>query len=171
VVRVGYDTLTVADAAALHLPAGRPWLEPGTEVAVVVPGTTRLRGDWYLTVQECDEWSWEEITTNADSLVAWMRTEALVGGKARLRTRREGDVFRPHGLGGSQVRLSDFLINVKVPLRWRDHLPLLVADGSILWVVGERLSEGALVRRDEGRVLRLEFGRTEPPVAGGCDAR
>jgi hypothetical protein len=58
---------------------------------------------------------------------------------------------------GAHVQLSDFLINVKLPAAWRDHLPLLVAGGRILWVVGWRVSEPALVEGNSERVVRLGF--------------
>jgi tRNA(Ile)-lysidine synthase len=47
--------------------------------------------------------------------------------QAILRTRQEGDRFQPQGMHGAEVRLSDFLINNKIPRPWRDHLPLLVS--------------------------------------------
>ena len=87
-----------------------------------------------------------------------MDVEALEG-RPRLRARREGDRFRPQGMGGAEVRLSDFLINAKVPWAWREHLPLLVVGERILWIAGERLSEAAIVKPNSDRVLRLEFRR------------
>lgn len=48
-------------------------------------------------------------------------------------------------------RLQDFFVDTRVP-RWRrDRVPLLVAGGDVLWVIG--------VRRDR-RYLALGTGRT-----------
>jgi tRNA(Ile)-lysidine synthase len=97
------------------------------------------------------------ITNNPYLRTAWMNADALEDTPA-LRTRREGDRFRPHGMEeGVEVQLSDFLINVKLPAAWRDHLPLLVSGGEILWVVGLRLSEEALVYPETMTVVRLRF--------------
>jgi len=156
VVRVGYEHLTIADAEALHLSENRPWLPPGTELSVAVPGETELPEGWMLHATLPASWSMAEITTNLDPLVAWLDAEAL-GTHPVLRTRKPGDRFAPQGMGGHHVDVSDFLINVKVPQTWRDHLPLLVAGDRILWIVGWRISEHALVRPGSKHVARLHF--------------
>ncbi|MBN1248100.1 MAG: tRNA lysidine(34) synthetase TilS [Anaerolineae bacterium] len=153
---VGYTTLTIGDADALHLPAERPWLPPDAEIPIAVPGVTPLPNGWQLHAQEMAHWNMETIRRNPNPLVAWLDRDA-VGKAPALRTREEGDRFRPQGMDGAEVRLSDFLINIKLPRRWRDHLPLLVADDHILWVTGLRLSQKARVREDSERVAYLRL--------------
>ncbi len=156
---VGYTTITIGDRGALHLPPELPWLDDGAVVPTAIPGTTPLPGEWRLHARRAPHWNFEAIINNPHPLVAWMDADTL-GESPILRTRRPGDRFRPQGMGGAEVRLSDFLINNKVPRRWRDHLPLLEADGHILWVVGLRLSEAALVREDTRHVVYLRFRNT-----------
>jgi tRNA(Ile)-lysidine synthase len=153
---VGYETLTIAEAGALHLPEERPWLKAGEMLPVVLPGETTLPGGWSLHAQEASHWNLEAIVENPNPLVAWIDKAALTD-KPILRTRQEGDRFRPQGMQGSEVRLSDFLINTKVPRQRRDHLPLLVAGDEILWITGMRLSEVALVRPETEAVVYLRF--------------
>ncbi len=153
---VGYTTLTIGDQEALHLPPEQPWLNPGTRIQVPVPGEVELLGGWHLHTQWASHWNLDVITENTNPFVAWLDAEAL-GDQPLLRTRQTGDRLHPQGLGGSEVRLSDFLINVKLPQPWRDYLPLLEADGRILWVAGVRLSEEALVRPETQRVVYLRF--------------
>lgn len=156
-VTIGYDTLTIAQEGVYHLPAERPWLAPETHVPVEVPGVTPLPGSWELHAQTATHWNLEAIANNPNPLVAWIDADVL-GETSRLRTRKRSDRFRPHGMGGSEVRLSDFLINLKVRRPWRDHLPLLVnAQDRILWVVGHRLSHSALVKPETDRVVYLRF--------------
>ncbi len=153
---VGYTTVTIADADAMHLPSERPWLDVGSDIGVSIPGMTPLPDGWAIQAEEVTHWDLEVIKDNMNPLVA--RLDAGVLGKTPLlRTRQAGDRFRPQGMQGSEVRLSDFLINIKIPRRWRDHLPLVVADDRILWVAGLRLSEEALVRTDTERVVYLRF--------------
>ena len=156
VARVGYERLTIADAEALHLPEDQPWLPPDTELPVTVSGETPLPGGWTLQATPLRTWSMADVRQNPDPLIAWLDVEA-VGEQPVLRTRRPGDRFAPHGMDGAHVKLSDFMINVKLPQAWRDHLPLLVGEVGILWVVGWRVSEDALVRTDSERVVRLRF--------------
>ena len=71
-------------------------------------------------------------------------------GMLGVRSRRPGDRFHPEGMMGRK-RLQDFFTDTRVP-RWRrDRVPLLVAGGDVLWVIG--------VRRDR-RYLASGTGRT-----------
>ncbi len=58
----------------------------------------------------------------------------------KLRNRRCGDRFQPLGMQGTK-KLKDFFIDMKIPLKQRDSIPLLVSSEEILWVVGYRMSE------------------------------
>lgn len=49
-----------------------------------------------------------------------------------LRTRQPGDRFRPVHLRGHQQKLKAWLINQKIPAYWRDTIPLLMHNDTIL---------------------------------------
>ena len=71
-----------------------------------------------------------------------------------VRARRPGDRFSSFG-GDGERRLKSFLIDEKIP-RWeRARLPLVEADGRILWVGGVRRSDAAPVTARTARVLEL----------------
>ena len=95
------------------------------------------------------------------------------------RTRRPGDRFRPFGSAGAK-KLKAFLIDRKLPRAERDGLPLLAVEGggwkvegsetavqrpstihlppsTILWAVGQRLSEAARVPPDAERLVIIEY--------------
>ncbi|MBN2004882.1 MAG: tRNA lysidine(34) synthetase TilS [Anaerolineae bacterium] len=160
---VGYSTLSIADRRALHLPPEKPWIETSTTFDVAVPGALSLLAGWSLHTQWVNHWNLDIIAENTNPLVAWIDARAMQG-PLTLRTRRQGDRFQPQGMRGSGVHLSDLLINVKMPCLWRDHLPLLESGGRILWVVGLRLDEAALVRPDTEQVIYLCF--REPQANG-----
>ena len=114
-------------------------------------------GEWSCRAELLDEWSAAEVAGNKDRWVAYLDAAAL-GTGLRLRARRPGDRFRPQGLGGHAPRLTDWMINAKIPRRYRDRLPLLVtAEGEILWVCGWRVAESGLVGAATKRVARFEF--------------
>ena len=80
----------------------------------------------------------------------------LTGTTFSVRSRRPGDRFRPLGLGGTQ-KIQDFLVNVRIPRRLRDRVPLLVnGEGEIAWIIGHRIDDRFKVRPGTKRVLRLK---------------
>ena len=56
-----------------------------------------------------------------------------------IRTRREGDVFKPFGSGTK--KLKEYLIDSKIPQRKRDKLPLLCYNDRVLAIFGVQISE------------------------------
>lgn len=57
-----------------------------------------------------------------------------------IATRRPGQRFQPLGLR-YQKKLSEFLIDRKIPQELRDQLPLLICNGEVVWVAGVEVSE------------------------------
>jgi tRNA(Ile)-lysidine synthase len=157
---VGYDTLTIGDAGDAGPPPDEPMLWRTDPLAVQVPGTTPLpRSRWALQAEVLDEWDAHQVAANPDPWTAYFDLDALPGPLA-LRPRRRGDRFRPQGMAGHRVKLSAFLINLKVPRAWRDHVPLLAAGDEVVWVCGLRIGEGVTVGPETRRVARLWFSRT-----------
>jgi tRNA(Ile)-lysidine synthase len=74
----------------------------------------------------------------------------------QLRTRKRGDRFQPFGMQ-ADVRLSEYMINRRIPRRLRDTWPLLVQGGNILWVCGVGISEQARVREADARCLAVRY--------------
>jgi tRNA(Ile)-lysidine synthase len=71
-----------------------------------------------------------------------------------VRTRREGDVFRPLGMNGSK-KVKELFIDEKIPLSVRDKIPIFWSGDEILWVVGSRPAARFAVKRSSRKVLRL----------------
>jgi tRNA(Ile)-lysidine synthase len=73
-----------------------------------------------------------------------------------VRPWQEGDWFMPIGMKGKK-KLSDFLIDQKVPLNLKDNVFVLVsADGKIAWVIGFRPDERFKVTEQTERVLTVK---------------
>lgn len=58
-----------------------------------------------------------------------------------LRLWKPGDSFAPLGMGGQRKKISDFLIDIKLPRYQKERVYVLCAAGDIIWVVGHRISE------------------------------
>lgn len=71
------------------------------------------------------------ITVDADKLIQPLS----------IRTRKDGDLFRPLGMTGEQ-KLSDFFINRKIDSYRRNQIPLIMdAEGDIIWIYGIEISD------------------------------
>ncbi len=88
----------------------------------------------------------------------WLDRECL-GDRVQVRTRLPGDRFQPLGMDRDK-KLQDFFTDARVPVDWRDRVPLLVSSRGIAWVVGYRIAHWARVR-EEGTApagaVRIEF--------------
>src|SRR5829696_5283587 len=98
-------------------------------VRLTVPGRARF-GDWEV----------EARVGGAGDV-----TVRDLGSELTVRAWREGDRMRPAGLGGSKS-LQDLFTYRKVPRALRHTLPVVEAEGEIVWVagvaVGERFAAG-----------------------------
>lgn len=73
---------------------------------------------------------------------------------------REGDRMHPFGMEGTK-KLSDLLVDVKVPQRLRRVTPVVRDDGRVLWVAGVRLAEECRVTPATRRVVDLVWHRKD----------
>ena len=71
------------------------------------------------------------------------------------RTWQAGDYFVPLGMR-QEKKLSDFLIDLKIPFNSKADITVLESRGEIIWVVGYRISERYKVTADTKRVLIIE---------------
>ncbi len=161
---VGYDTLTLCDEADTcpHLAlANEPLLWSADPLPVRVPGLTHLLDSvWSLHAQVLERWDAAQIAANPDPWTAYFDADKF-DAPLTLRPRRPGDRFCPQGMDGHSVKVSAFMINVKIPRVWRDHVPLLLAGDDIAWVCGRRTAEKVAVGPETRRVMRMKFITSE----------
>jgi tRNA(Ile)-lysidine synthase len=156
---VGYDTLIIGEASDAGPPPDEPLLWSDRSLSVPLPGTTPLpESDWILEARVLKHWNMEEITATGHPWTAYFDAEALTQ-PIVLRRRRRGDRFRPHGMEGHTVKVSELMINLKIPRVWRDYAPLLVAGDEVVWLCGHRIAHGVAVERQAHEVARFRFQR------------
>ncbi len=120
-LRVDYDAVYIERANAHERPVLS--LEPGTELHIQVPGKVSLPDDIsiYFTLEQPEKPS--------------ARLALRQGATLHLRTRRPGDRFKPLGMAGHSQKLSDWMINRKIPQAHRDHIPLLFVNDVLAAVI------------------------------------
>lgn len=86
--------------------------------------------------------------------VAYLDQEKLIFPLV-LRPWKEGDWFMPLGMKGKK-KLSDFVIDKKIPLNFKDNILVLVSGKDIVWVMGLRLDERYKVTQWTKKITKLE---------------
>jgi tRNA(Ile)-lysidine synthase len=159
ILRLGYDRALLAHENAPWPPsddAPRLAREP---LLVQVPGRTALGGGWVLdadlVARDALPWDWDRAP---HPLTAYLDADRLAETPI-LRTRRAGDRLTPLGLEGRRQRLTDLMINEKIPREERDAVPLLVSGEEIAWVVGLRVGARFAVGPETRRIVRLRVRR------------
>lgn len=76
-----------------------------------------------------------------------------------VRTRKEGDVFYPLGLGGKK-KVKDFFMDEKIHYQDRGQIPIVTdLTGRIVWIVGLRMSDEVKITTSTKRILSLHLSR------------
>jgi len=82
-----------------------------------------------------------------------------------IRNREPGDKFKPIGMNTFR-KLSDFFIDLKIPVVDKDTIPVIVnGNGEIIWLAGLRQDDRYKITGDTGRIVILEL----VPVSGEGD--
>lgn len=71
-----------------------------------------------------------------------------------LRRWHDGDAFTPFGMEGRK-KVSDYLIDRKVPLPEKQRQFVLLSGGRIAWLVGQRIDDAFRITDSTERVLRI----------------
>ena len=125
-----------------------PDAEPPPPVRLAVPGLARF-GDW-------------EVEARLDAPGDVSVTD--LGPAVTVRAWRDGDRMRPAGLGGSKS-LQDLFTDRKVPRALRRTLPVIEADGEIVWVAGVAVDERFAA--SEGEPGSVGLSARSVPGGGG----
>jgi len=138
------------------------WLQFKGETTFQIPGKLCLENGWILKVDLVDdpEDAEKEARQNTNPYHAWMELEQDQT-HLFVRNRKPGDVFKPLGMGGNKMKLSDFMINLKIPQTARAHWPLVCVGDEIAWVPGYRLAHPfRLGRGGNEKVIKLQAYRS-----------
>jgi len=132
-------------------------------LALPVPGEIDLGNGWTLA---SDSLSTPGLLANAGSsnpggFQAWV-DEASLPAPLSVRCRLPGDRFSPLGMDGQSLKLSDFMINVKMPRRARPGWPLVVSGSEIVWVPGYRLAHPFRITPETTRAVHMRLYSASP---------
>jgi tRNA(Ile)-lysidine synthase len=121
------------------------------ELPLSIPGETRLPG-WLVTASVAKR---KPLQEEDDSLSACFDLDKT-GDRLSVRNRRRGDRFQPLGMSQTK-KLNRFMIDAKIPRRWRERVPIVSSPEHIVWVVGYRIDDRVKVTGETRQVLCLRF--------------
>jgi len=139
-----------------------PQLDDDDPLTVPIPGRLDLADGWMFSVEIVDDhiYARKQTAVNVNPFQAWIsvdeqETELIV------RPRRSEDRFAPLGMDGKTAKITDFMINQKLPRRCRAYWPLVCVDAEIAWIPGYRLGRTFRIAAEKQNViyLRLTFYR------------
>jgi len=120
---------------------------------VISPGkTVDLLNDYKLTsqIRPADA----SILSVASKLTAVLDYEKLTG-DLTVENPKPGSRFMPLGMNGKTVKISDYFINQKIPVHYRQKYPLVYAGDTIAWVPGYQIAECYKVDETTQKVIIL----------------
>ncbi len=95
----------------------------------------------------------EDLHISGDPSIACLDA-GLIDYPLTIRKWKEGDWFQPLGMKGRK-KVSDFLIDMKIPLPEKDKTLVLAMDEQIIWLIGRRIDNRFKVSESTSEVLRI----------------
>jgi tRNA(Ile)-lysidine synthase len=133
-----------------------PHLSRHQRLAVNPEGTTRLPDSrWQLVIRRIPLSAVASVK-HTGQWEAFLDVD-VAKNDLLLRARQPGDKFHPLGMNGQRQKVKEFMINQKIPVQWRSHIPLLVCEGDILWICGYRIDHRARLTSNTQQVLHVKF--------------
>jgi tRNA(Ile)-lysidine synthase len=150
--------LWLAEQDAALPGADWPQIPPGVGLRLDIPGEVELAASWRMRAEVYDNTPqhYTQAIENPDPYQAWLN-RATLQSPLLVRCRRPGDRFQPLGMGGRSLKLSDFMINVRLPRRAREGWPLVLSGEEIAWLPGYRPGERFAVRKETPKIVLLTF--------------
>ncbi len=122
-------------------------------VAEIIPGKKYEFEEFYFNSDVVDR---KEVHFSLSPVVEFVDAD-LAGEALTLRNWHQGDWFMPLGMKGRK-KVSDFLIDSKIPVYQKNNVLVLSNKDGIIWVCGLRVDDRFKLKEETRRILKLEFG-------------
>lgn len=155
--------LTLSDNRIKSDGGNWPQVPSNKELQLVVPGRLNLDHGWVLIAEfmEYSEDIFEQVAHNQDGYQAWLDYDSLQL-PLTVRGRLSGDQFQPLGMKTGSIKISDFMINVKLPQTARPRWPLALSGDRIAWLPGYRPAHAYRVTGNTTCLVHLLLEREIP---------
>lgn len=124
------------------------------ELEIEIKNSTYITKFGKFEVEILDNFSLNQIKKNNN--IAYIDL-SKINGKLLLRTWKQGDTIKPLGMKGKSQKVSDILINEKVPVNLKSKILILENEDQIVWLAGYKMSEDFKLKNDLGKVLKISL--------------
>jgi len=101
----------------------------------------------------------ENYEITKDSETAFLDMDQLTF-PLTVRRWKEGDRFQPLGMRNKK-KLSDFMIDLKIPLTLKERIPVFVSGEDIVWVAGHRIDDRFKITQNTRKIFRISKQQTD----------
>jgi tRNA(Ile)-lysidine synthase len=114
--------------------------------------------DLFLHITQATKEDWQSyLKSERKPDILWVDAAKLKY-PLSIRPWQEGDWFIPLGMKGKK-KISDFLVDKKVPLPLKKTTFLLCSGDAVVWIIGQRTDERFKVTEETREVVRIEMLR------------
>lgn len=154
---VGYQKALLPDENDAVFPRA----DIATPISLAYPGIISLANDWVLETLLFDnsQSAVHFAQNNSDPFQAWIDLETVSEG-LQVRSRFVGDRIKPLGMSGHSMKVSDLMINKKIPKHARDSWPVVTSGDRIAWIPGLCLADPFRLTDQSKSALLLHLKKT-----------
>ncbi|HCC71482.1 MAG TPA: tRNA lysidine(34) synthetase TilS [Bacteroidales bacterium] len=108
----------------------------------------------YRLIKQCEIIKADQLVIKNDPDFAYLDADRI-NYPLIIRKWQEGDYFHPLGMMGKK-KVSDLLIDMKIPLPEKENIYILEIEGKIAWVIGLRIDDRFKVTKSTSKVILLQ---------------
>jgi len=140
----------------------RTWLNEYPQLEIVdnmplpIPGFVNLGNNWVLKAQkiEFERSEMQRLVEMSNDYQVYL-DQFRIGNELIIRVRQPGDRMQPLGMEEGTVKISDLMLNEKIPHQARERWPIIIDRDEIIWVPGLRLAESIRFSEQTEHVIGL----------------
>lgn len=153
-ISIEEDQLIISDWNS-DLPTSQ-WPQLVVDCLLEIPGELDLGNGWILKAElplETDSTK-NDLSENQNPYQAWVNWSDR-DLKLLVRKRKPGDRFQPMGMDGRSMKISDLMVNEKIPRRARAGWPLICSGDEIVWVPGLHVGHSFRITDRSQQIVKL----------------
>ena len=130
-------------------------------LSLEIPGMIRINPYWNIQAEMIGRQAMSSgLIPSERPLIVYLDADK-VKGRLYVRRKQAGDRYAPLGMDGHSMKVSDFWINKKTPLRLRENWPLVCDQEKILWIPGYQPAHAVRITDSTESVVQLMIVRAD----------